>query len=272
MRVRHLARAAEDGYSSPLVPGLRATADAQALAGEIGFATGRLAELAAAPPGLYAEAGSAPDRDEGIWLALQISLIGPLDEAAEPFAALREAVVPWAGGAVPAAETIAVGPRCPFADPAAAARGLGALRAWLQRQGSPAAAIDGDAAWTPARRFARLYERLGTVSGIGRSRYDGLAVLGRLGLAEVEADALHAGDRDDASLAAKRVFGIGDPLLLDRRAADLADAAGVPVAALDLALANLGRPAGRSRIAMGASPGAADEEARERAAEALGVD
>ena len=110
------------------------------------------------------------------------------------------------------------------------------------------------------------------MSGIGRSRYDGLAVLGRLGLAEVEADALHAGDRDDASLAAKRVFGIGDPLLLDRRAADLADAAGVPVAALDLALANLGRPAGRSRIAMGASPGAADEEARERAAEALGVD
>ncbi|MFN8204284.1 MAG: hypothetical protein U0S48_17135 [Solirubrobacteraceae bacterium] len=271
IRVRHLERAAEDGYASPLVPGLKATADAEALADELGFATGRLAELAVAPPGLYADAGGASDRDEGIWLALQTVLIGPLDEADDPFAALREAVVPWAGGAAPAAEAIRLGPRSPFADGAAAARGLAAVRAWLERQGGPSTALDGDATWTAQRRFDRLYERLGTVAGLGRARYDALAVLGQLGLAAVEAASLHAGDRDDATLAAKRVFGIGDRLLIDRRARDLAEGAGLPIAALDLALANHGRPPGSPRMTIGATAAAADADARELAAAALGV-
>ena len=61
-------------------------------------------------------------------------------------------------------------------------------------------------------------------------------------------DALHLGGarglsaEDPTTLAAKRVFGIGDPLLLERRAAALADAAAVPVEALDLALANWAAP------------------------------
>ena len=38
----------------------------------------------------------------------------------------------------------------------------------------------------------------------------------------------------------KRVFGIGDPLNLDRRAAALAEAVSIPPEALDLALANWG--------------------------------
>jgi hypothetical protein len=177
--------------------------------------------------------------------------------------------VPWAGGGVPVVE--ALGARSPFADGAAAARGLAALRTWLERAGGPIAALAGDPSWTAERRFARIFERLGTVSGLGRGRYDALEVVGRLGLVEVGADGLHAGDRDDATLAAKRVFGIGDPLLLDRRAAELADAAELPIAALDLALANVGRPAGTPRMAMGASGDAADPEARERAAAALGV-
>jgi hypothetical protein len=272
LRVRHLARAADDGFASPLVPGLRATADAEQLADELGFATGRLAELAAAPPGLYAEAASAPVPDEGIWLALQAVLLGPADEADDPFAALRAAVVPWASGGVPAADAIVLGPRSPFADPAVAAGGLGALRAWLERQGGPSAALGGDPSWGAERRFGRIFERLGTVTGIGRARYDALVVVGRLGLVDVAADALHAGDNDDTTLAAKRVFGIGDRLLLDRRAGELAEEADLPVAALDLALANLGRPAGALRMRMGASGDVADPAARERAAAALGLE
>jgi len=271
VRVRKLTRAADDGYSSPLVPGLRATADAEQLAEEIGFAVGRLAELAAAPPGLYADAASAPDRDEGVWLAAQIVLLGPDDEADDPFAALREIVVTWNGGEAPALQDVAFGPRSPFRDAAQAQRSLASLRAWAQRSGGPAAALQGDAAWTPQRRFERVHERLGTVSGLGRARYDLLTVAGRLGLADVDAPALLAADNDDTTIAAKRVFGIGDRLLLDRRALELAAEAEVPVAALDLALANLDRPAGRPRMTIGASANAADADAWARAAAALGV-
>jgi hypothetical protein len=271
MRVRKLTRAADDGYSSSLVPGLRATADAEQLAEEIGFATGRLAELAAAPPGLYADAASAPDRDEGIWLAAQVVLLGPAEEADDPFAALREVVVAWSGGAAPALDAVAFGPRSPFRDAAQAGRSLAALRAWAERMGGPAAALSGDGAWTPQRRFERVHERLGTVSGLGRARYDLLTVAGRLGLADVDAPSLLAADNDDTTIAAKRVFGIGDRLLLDRRALELATEAEVPVAALDLALANLDRPAGRPRMTIGATASAADPDAWAGAAAALGV-
>jgi hypothetical protein len=292
MRVRRVARAVEDGYASPLVPGLKATADAEALAEEIGFSTGRMAELADAPPGLYADAASAPDPDEGAWLAAQVVLLGPEEGAEDPFAGLREVVVPWAGGAVPDPAPLAerarvaraahgtsiagpalsgLGPRSPYGDTASARRGLAALRGWAERHGGLAEALRGDPSWTPERRFERLFERLGTVSGIGRARYDLLVVLGQLGLVDVHATSLHPGDRDDATVAAKRVFGIGDRLLLDRRATELAEAAEVPVAALDLALANFGRPPGAPHMTIGATEGAADEDAAARAAAALGV-
>jgi hypothetical protein len=273
MRVRRLTRAADDGYSSSLVPGLRATADAEQLAEEIGFATGRLAELAAAPPGLYADAASAPDRDEGIWLAAQIVLLGPAEDADDPFAALREVVGPWNADGTPLdLDGFAFGPRSPFGDAAQANRSLASLRAWAQRLGGPSAALTGDAGWSPERRFERVFERLGTVAGLGRARYDLLVVTGRLGLADLDAPALLATDNDDTTVAAKRVFGIGDRLLLDRRAQELAAEAEVPVAALDLALANLDRPAGRPRMTIGAGADAADPDAWARAAAALGVD
>jgi hypothetical protein len=172
---------------------------------------------------------------------------------------------------VPDAEAIALGPRSPYRDGAAAARGLGALRAWAERQGGPAAALAGDASWAPERRFERVFERLGTVAGMGRGRYDLLVVAGALGLADVRAAALQPGEGDDATVAAKRVFGIGDRFIIERRAADLMAAAELPMAALDLALANVGRPPSAPRIAMGATADAADPEARERAAGALGV-
>jgi hypothetical protein len=70
---------------------------------------------------------------------------------------------------------------------------------------------------------------------------------------------------DDATtLAAKRALNSGDAILLERRAAALAEAVGVPVAALDRGLALWDRPA--------PLPGGADGErlARARAALRLG--
>jgi hypothetical protein len=271
VRVRKLTRAVEDGYSSPLVTGLKASADAEQLADELGYAAGRLEELRDAPTGLFADAGSAPDRDEGLWLATQIVLLGPAEGAEDPFAALREVVVPWAGDALPDLDGFAFGPRSPFADAAAATRALTSFRAWAGRAGSLTAAFVGDEVWTPERRFERIFERLGTVTGLGRARYDVLLVAGALGLVDVNATSLIAGDRDDATAAAKRVFGIGDRLLLDKRADELAHAADVPIAAFDLALANFGRPANRERYLVGATAAAADPAARDRALDALGL-
>lgn len=47
--------------------------------------------------------------------------------------------------------------------------------------------------------------------------------------------------RDATVVAAKRVFGIGDPLLVARRAGEVASAAAVTTAAFDLGLVNWGR-------------------------------
>ena len=63
VRVRQLSQAADDGYRSELVTGLKATADAERLASELAFASARLAELAADPPGLYADVLLLDDAD-----------------------------------------------------------------------------------------------------------------------------------------------------------------------------------------------------------------
>ena len=77
-----------------------------------------------------------------------------------------------------------------------------------------------------------------------------LVLLGRLGIFPMRAGSLYlaagaarparAGTAPaDLTLAgAKRVFGIGDPLLLERRALELAQACAVPIEALEEALAN----------------------------------
>jgi len=68
------------------------------------------------------------------------------------------------------------------------------------------------------------------------------------------------------------VFGIADRLLLERRAAELAAAAGVPLEALDLALWNWARTGGGDpRGTLGAGAGVLDEDARHRARAALGL-
>jgi hypothetical protein len=261
VRVRQLARATDDGYRSGLVPGLKASADAERLADEIAFAATRLAQLATDPPGTYAEAALETDREEGVWLAFLTAVVCPR-EGEDPFAGVRAAHVPWSSGELPDLSAVPRGPRS-----SGDARTLTAYRAWAGRSGSQEAALAGEAAWTPQRRFDRVFERL-ALPGVDRgARYDFLVTAGRLGLADVQGAAMHFGD-DATTLAAKRVFGIGDPILLSRRANELAEEAGVPVEALDLALFNWGQPSG-GRVTMGA--GEASPELRATAAAALDV-
>ncbi|HMS61624.1 MAG TPA: hypothetical protein PKD63_05030 [Solirubrobacteraceae bacterium] len=246
VRVRRLARAADDGYASVLVPGLRATADAELLAQELAFATARLTELQGdAPPGLYGEAArlaAAGDLEEALWLTFLTGLVGPLAGEDDAFAEIEALRVPWATGELPRLEGARFGPRG-ATDAASADRALAAYRTWAERAGGQVAALAGEAAWTPERRFDRAFERL-ALPGLGRGqRYEILLTAGALGLADLRAAALHllGADRDPAVVAAKRVFGIGDLLLVARRAADLATACALPAAALDLALVNWGR-------------------------------
>jgi hypothetical protein len=121
-------------------------------------------------------------------------------------------------------------------------RTIAAYRAWAERAGSQEAAFTGEASWTPERRFGRVFERL-ALPGLHRgARFDLLAVLGAAGRYPLAADALHFVEDDATTLAAKRALVSGDRLLLERRARELADAAGLPLAALDRGLAVWGTP------------------------------
>ncbi len=281
MRIRREGRAEDDGYSSALVPGIRASADAMRLVDEIAFANARLEGIASQPPQLYAEAAAAIPREleRATWICFLIAYLSPLAETEDPFVGVRTVLAAMPDPSAPApaalsqAGAIALGPRSSH-DPARGGETLDAYREWIERAGgSQAIAFAGDDGWTPERRFERLFERL-ALPGFGRmGRYELLVTLGRLGAYELQADGLHiggvsgGGSSEDATvIAAKRVFGIGDPLLLDRRAAALAAAAAVPVEALDLALANWAAPA---RATMGFPAETADDAARERAFDAL---
>ncbi len=268
LTVRRLVRGADDGYRSPLAPGLKSSEDAARLAEEIAFAAGRLITLEADPPGLYAEvAGGDGDIEERTWLAFLIAYICPRD-AEDPFAAVRAARTSWSSGEQPQLEAVETGPRTAH-DPDRGSGTLDAYRAWAARAGSQRAAFTGDATWTPGRRFARAFERL-ALPGLHRdARYDLLVTLGRLGVYELRADSLQLGGDNEVTLAAKRALGIGDPLLLERRAAELAAACGVSPEALDLGLYNWER-AGRATLGLGpaAEP---DHDALASARRALGL-
>jgi hypothetical protein len=266
--VRRLAREADDGYHSGLVPGLRSSAAAERLAAELAFAATRRQVLETDPPGLYAEvADPAIDIEERTWLALLIAYLGPLDTD-EPFSAIAEVRTSWASGELPDLDGVAIGPRGAH-DPGRGHRTLEAYRAWAQRSGSQAAAFAGDAAWTPERRFARVFERL-ALPGLHRgARFDLLVTLGRLGVYDLQAGALWFIGSDPVTLAGKRLLGIGDPMLLERRAADLATACELPLEALDVGFFNWESGA---RSGHGLDPSdEPDETALELARGALGL-
>ena len=248
--MRRLSRAAEDGFRSALVPGVRSGADAQRLAEELAFAATRLQRLQDDPPGLYAEVADASQPiEERTWLAFLIAYLGPVDDA-EPFAGIAQARTPWSSGEPPHLDGVEIGPRTAH-EPDRGQRTIDAYRAWAQRSGSQEAAFTGDAAWTPERRFARVFERL-SLPGLNRgARFDLLVTLGRLGAYELSAGTLGLGGNDQVTVAAKRVLGIGDTMLLERRAADLAAACELPLDALDLGLFNWEQG---SRAGMGIDP------------------
>ncbi len=304
LRIQREGRAEDDGYRCALVPGLRASADARRLADEIAFSRARLLALAAEPPGLYGEvrALAADDPGRATWASFLIAYLSPL-EGEDPFAGIRLALAAAAtpplarspagadGGAeaMPDLAGIPLGPRSSH-DPARGAQTLIAYVQWVQRaaradaQASPAdggraqaggpqaLAFRGDPSWSALRRFERLFERLALPGFSRMGRFDLLVTLGYLGVYELRPDSLHlTGARglsaeDPTTLSAKRVFGIGDPLLLERRAAELAEAASVPVETLDLALANW---ASAQRATLGFPPGISDPSAFERAGHAL---
>jgi hypothetical protein len=219
---RKLARAADDGYRNPLVPGLRATADAERLAVALTDAAARLE-----PPGPYPEIAAEPDLEQATWLAFLLVLAGP--QAPELQRVLLEARPRFAEDV--SAEL-----------PAPRARTAEAYRAWVGRAGSQQAAFTGDAGWTPERRFGRVFERL-ALPGFGRgARFELLVTLGAAGRYELAADGLHLVEDDPTTLAAKRALVSGDRMLLERRARDLADACALPLAALDRSLAVWGTP------------------------------
>jgi hypothetical protein len=219
---RRAARAADDGYRNPLVPGLRATADAERLAAALAWGDRRLE-----PPGPHPAVADEPDLEEAIWLAFLLALADP--DARELHAAIVAAHPSWSSGELP---------EIPGVDP----RTVPAYRAWAERSGSQAAAFAGEPSWSPERRFGRAFERL-ALPGLGRSpRFELLVTLGAAERLDVAADGLHPGKEEDATtIAAKRVLVSGDRMLLERRAAELAQACGVRLGALDRALAVWGR-------------------------------
>ncbi|MGI8507460.1 MAG: hypothetical protein ACR2MK_11795 [Solirubrobacteraceae bacterium] len=268
VRVRQLTRGGDDGYRSSLVPGLKSSADAQRLAEELAFGAARLAVLEHHPPGLYAEvADRSGDREERTWLAFLIACLGPLD-GEQPFAAISRVRTSWSSAALPDLAEAEVGPRGALWA-GGGARTLEAYRSWAARSGSQASAFTGESDWTPERRFARALERLALPRFPRGARFDLLTTLGRLGLYEMRAGALALGGTDEVTLAAKRVLGIGDPLLLERRAAELASACELPLEALDVGLYNWGQGT-RAMLGMDASV-QADPVARETARAALGL-
>ena len=279
LTVRRVARGADDGYRSPLVIGLKSSEDAERLAEEIAFADHRLKTLEHDPPGLYREVADAgADVEERSWLAFLIAYLCPLGTAGDgdgdgdgerhrdgegdrdgqgdgsgergPFAEIERVRTSWASGEMPSLDGVRCGPLTAH-DPARGTKTLAAYRTWASRAGTQAAAYTGDGAWPPERRFARAFERL-ALPGLHRdARFDLLVTLGRLGVYDMRAGSLALGGVNDATVGAKRALGIGDPLLLERRASDLAQACGIPLEALDLGLHNWQRGE-RATLGLGA--------------------
>ncbi len=211
-------------------------------------------------------------------MCLLATYLSPL-QGDRPFAGIREALLSssWASGAVPDLQEIPLGPHTSH-DPARGAETLIAYRRFVEHAGSQQRAFAGEPEWTSQRRFARLFERL-ALPGFGRmGRYDLLVTLGRLGLYDLRADSLQLVTRSAQAAseltpqAAKRIFAIGDPLIIERRAQALAEAVSTPIEALDLALYNwsLSSPE-QERVTLGFATNMDDVHAVERAEAALGV-
>lgn len=275
--MRREQRNLDDGYRCKLVPGLRSSHDAQRLADEIAFAQGRLLALATDPPGVYAEARDHSDVEQAIWICFLAAYLSPT-QGEQPFAGIRRALAcDWSSAQTPDLQGLPLGSRTSH-DPARGGQTIEAYRRFAEKAGSQERALVGEPGWTPQRRFERVFERL-ALPGFGRvGRFDLLTTLGRLGMFELQADSLHLTTGTSGSTladptpdAAKRIFGIGDPLLVERRAQALVEAIDVALEALDLALWNWSVAAAEQRTALGFAASAVDERAGQRARAALAL-
>jgi hypothetical protein len=266
--IRRLRNTIDDGYRSALLPGVKSSEEAARLGSELAFGATRLRILAEDPPGLYAEiADGSGDIEERTWLAFLIAYLAPLETDA-PFSAIAAVRTSWSSGELPDLAGVATGPRSAH-DPERGLRTIDAYRAWAARAGSQTAAFAGEEAWTPERRFARVFERL-ALPGLHRdARFELLVSLGTLGVYELGPDSLQLGGTDQVTVGAKRALGIGDPLLLGRRASELAATCEIPLSALDLAFYNW-ESGERATGGLGASVGA-DPALTEAIETALGV-
>ncbi len=234
---RRIARAEDDGYRNPLVPGLRATADAERLAAALALAGG--AARAAGP--------LRRGRDRARPRAGDLARLPA--RARRP----RRARAPGRPSRPPRRASRTGELPEPLAEHA---RAIAAYRQWAERAGSQVAGFTGEPDWSPQRRFARVFERL-ALPGLGRApRFELLATLGAAGLYELEPDTLQLSVEDDATTqAAKRALQSGDKMLLERRARDLAVACELPLVALDRGFALWDDPGAEVEWAEGAHRG-----------------
>jgi hypothetical protein len=235
--VRRLRATEDDGYRCGLVPGLKSSEDARRLAEEVAFAATRLNALSTGPPGLYRNVADRDgDLEERTWLAFLIAYLYPIENE-DPFASIEAVRTGWNEAEQLRLEQAETGPRTAH-DMGRGLETIRAYRSWSQRAGSQSHAFVGEAAWSEERRFARIYERL-ALPGLTRdARFELLVSLGAIGVYPLAPASLMLGGDDQVTLAAKRALAIGEPLVLERRAAALAEACSVPLAALDLALYN----------------------------------
>ena len=138
---KRVARAADDGYRNALVPGLRATADAERLASALAWADARL-EF----PGPHPAVAEEPVQEEAFWLAFLLALVPPgAHELHEAIVASRPS---WA------ARRAARGPRRrPAHDPRLP--GVGRAHRHAGRGLPRRAGLDAGAALRPHLRAAR---------------------------------------------------------------------------------------------------------------------
>ena len=278
LKVRREGRAAEDGYSNELVPGLRASADAIRLAAEIDFAAMRLAALALDPPGLYGELRglAATDTEHATWGALISAYLAPTEDP-DPFASIRAVLAEVPGPASLDGDIDALLDEADTGPRSSREPGRARGRCWPMRSGSAVPA--GEARRWPSRATAP-----GLRSGVSPGSSNDLhcpastvrdamnfsshwAAWGSTSCRPTRCSS-EARARTRRRSAAKRVFGIGDPLLLERRAGALAAAAEVPLEALDLALANWAAP---ERATAGFPASGGEGAPATEAAGALGV-
>ncbi|MFT4035822.1 MAG: hypothetical protein QM679_09650 [Patulibacter sp.] len=285
-----LQRAADDGYRSDLLPGVRSTADVLQLAEQLVLAETRLAAYGGAQAGPWAAVAALAGEPHRAFIVALVTALASPDSLAGSIATAAAAQEALEGGGDAAARgelaaidelaaLLAAGPRGPRAHDATAAALAVPAQLAQRSEGGLESALTGDASWSSERRFARLFDRL-ALRGLPRAvRFDLLTALGRCGALPLRADALHLGS-DQVTDAAKRYFAVADVALLERRAAALVEATGVSIDALELALWNIaGADAGAGGAAARWStakpvtdlglPGEADDDQTQTLAELL---